>query len=74
MIMHIRLASRLMFRTPHWFGLLLRRCSWRCRSLARARCLPLSITDHSFVVYTEVGITTGYGLDDRGVAVRVPVS
>jgi hypothetical protein len=28
---------------------------------------------HAYDIYTGVGIATGYGLDDRGVGVRVPV-
>jgi hypothetical protein len=43
-------------------------------------CLPLDFTFYSFshglfnyVIIRLVGIAAGYGLDDRGVGVRVPV-
>jgi hypothetical protein len=35
--------------------------------------IPLSFVFYKRVSYGSVGIATGYGLDDRGIGVRVPV-
>jgi hypothetical protein len=43
------------------------------RSLSLYICINMNPTPHGGTRGSTVGIATGYGMDDRGVVVRVPV-